>query len=223
VDIENSPSTWDLAPDLQATIDHLVPRVAAPLDIYFSHLQDNVANILELKAPTQWRIAAKQLQELETAYASIQEFSGFYRVPLTAEDYLIEPAGPSPWPVLDSNIYPGDCPTQFSTLKTYPYNYPTQVSPSLDDFEALLTYFAEPVTFKVQAASLLAWIVNGARTFDLLQKLFRRIQQLRRILRSKYSRFCGLTWSRRVWFLLHGSHPPKPETWLTQGRVFGCA
>jgi len=126
VDIENNPSPWELRRDIQATYDHLIPRVAAPVDHYFPHFLGNVINILELKAPTQWRFAAKQLQELETAYASIQEFSGFYQVPLTAEDYLIEPAGPSPWPVLDSNIYPGDYPTQFSALKTYPCNCPTQ-------------------------------------------------------------------------------------------------
>jgi len=109
------------------------------MDLYFSRLQSNVLNILELKAPTQWRFAAEQLQELETAYANIQEFSGFYEVPLTAEDYLIEPAGPSSWAVLDSNTYRCDYPTQYSSLKTYQCNYPTQVSPSLDDFEALLT------------------------------------------------------------------------------------
>jgi len=218
-----NPWPWKLGPDVPTTIDLLIPRVVAPIDLYFSRLQDNLLNILELKAPTQWRFAAEQLQVLETAYSSIQEFSGFYQVPLNENDYLIEPAGPSPWAVLDSPTYLCEYPTQFSPLKTYPCNNPTQVSPSLDDFEALLPYFEEPATFIVPSASLLAWIMNGARTFDLLQKLFRRMQQLKKILYSTYSRFCGLTWSRRVWFLLHGSHPPKSETWLTQSRVFGCA
>jgi hypothetical protein len=36
-------------------------------------------------------------------------------------------------------------------------------------------------------------------------------------------RFCCVSWARRAWFILHGSHPPKPEPGPSLDLTFGCA
>ena len=33
------------------------------------------------------------------------------------------------------------------------------------------------------------------------------------------SRFCGVSWFQRLWFLLHGSHPPKTEVVVIQSPI----
>jgi len=141
-----------------------------------------------------WAFAGSQLNEYRAAITNLLEFNKLNQFPyFVVGEALIDPAGPTFRP---------------------------------ETLEELLPYFEAPVTFKVfevQPRRLLAWIINGARAFRLLKQLFQRVQELKRILYRTYFRFCGLTWSRRVWFLLHGSHPPKPETWLTQGQAFGCA
>jgi hypothetical protein len=60
---------------------------------------------------------------------------------------------------------------------------------------------------------------------QLLKGLLRSLRSLQRFLHVAYTevkksfsspipRYCGLGWSRRLWFLLHGSHPPKASTLL---------
>jgi len=53
----------------------------------------------------------------------------------------------------------------------------------------------------------------------LLRRLDRKLLLTRKIVHRSISRFCGLSWSRRLWYLLHGSHPPKSECC----PAFGCA
>ena len=38
---------------------------------------------------------------------------------------------------------------------------------------------------------------------------FQRLTQARKLVHRTERAFCGITWSRRFWHLLHGSHPPK--------------
>ena len=64
----------------------------------------------------------------------------------------------------------------------------------------------------------------AVRAVARIRKLFARslIQELyatRHRIHRSIPRFCGLSWSRRLWFLLHGAHPPKTECRL----AFGCA
>jgi hypothetical protein len=56
-------------------------------------------------------------------------------------------------------------------------------------------------------------------TESLLRKLDRRILLVRRLVHRSLARFCAFSWSRRLWYLLHGSHPPKTEC----RPAFGCA
>lgn len=57
------------------------------------------------------------------------------------------------------------------------------------------------------------------QTERLFRKLDRRILLVRRLVHRTLARFCAFSWSRRLWFLLHGSHPPKTEC----RPAFGCA
>jgi hypothetical protein len=52
----------------------------------------------------------------------------------------------------------------------------------------------------------------------LFKKLDRRTRQVRE-LHSSVPRVCALSWFRRLWYLLHGGHPPKTECC----PAFGCA
>jgi hypothetical protein len=60
---------------------------------------------------------------------------------------------------------------------------------------------------------------------QFLKSLLRSVRSLRQLLYvasgqvkenffRSMTRFCGLGWSRRMWFLLHGSHPPKASVLL---------
>ena len=68
---------------------------------------------------------------------------------------------------------------------------------------------------------LLGWVQIQSVVSDLLKQLRDRKTALEQIYWVFYC-FCGVSWSRRIWFLLHGSHPPKPEPRLVYSPVFGC-
>jgi hypothetical protein len=51
----------------------------------------------------------------------------------------------------------------------------------------------------------------GRRLVELNREFRRKIANIKRRLFQNRSSYCGLSWSRRFWFLLHGSHPPKTE------------
>ena len=72
-------------------------------------------------------------------------------------------------------------------------------------------------------AYVLRFILYGESTQKLRQRIFRKIQIIKRALYQLESRFCAVSWSRRFWFLLHGSHPPKTEFWPLISQEFECA
>lgn len=114
---------------------------------------------------------------------------------------------------------------------------PTQVVPSLHqlgqmdsrpgqmDFDDLLQFFEKRPEKRIDFArrQFLAWILAVPCASELLRKITRKIQALKKILHNEIANFCGLSWSRRLWFLLHGSHPPKLESWPVVSQEFECA
>jgi len=54
------------------------------------------------------------------------------------------------------------------------------------------------------------------------RNFFRRLTQTRKLVHRSARVFRGLAWSKRLWHLLHGSHPPKSEG-LASCHAFGCA
>lgn len=53
----------------------------------------------------------------------------------------------------------------------------------------------------------------------ILKKLDQQLSEARHLIHRAVPRFCALSWSRKLWYLLHGSHPPKPGCC----PAFGCA
>ena len=82
---------------------------------------------------------------------------------------------------------------------------------------------AKVLNYILEQAHVLAYILFEKSTCKLRQRIWNKAQLIKRILYQTESRFCGLSWSRRFWFLLHGSHPPKTEAWPLTCQVFGCA
>lgn len=158
-------------------------------------------SIAALPVSKQWGTFGTQLEALENAYTVVSEWTVAFESTCEGldEDPIIDPAGPT-----------------FCDL----------------NFEWLLPFF-EPVHYKkidverrgilkrIQAAIYARGLLLYAN--DLLQRLLRKLQAVKKILYQMCTRFCGLGWSRRLWFLLHGSHPPKPEYWPTTRQAFGCA
>ncbi len=102
--------------------------------------------------------------------------------------------------------------------------------------EAALKYFdikePEPVCFWDNA--VLSYVILAekirevlfrihAKAVSLLVQIFQRIQSLVQVFFHAISRYCGLSWARRAWYLLHGSHPPKSGRWHFDSQPFGCA
>lgn len=56
----------------------------------------------------------------------------------------------------------------------------------------------------------------------LLRLVGRVIRSIKGALDRIEPRFCGLNWSRRVWSLLHGSHPPKLDALCDISQCLGC-
>jgi len=93
------------------------------------------------------------------------------------------------------------------------------------DFQEIVKLIeaAQVTAYTLPQPQILLYILYEKHTHRLSKNLWDRVQRIKRILHQRESRFCGLSWSRRFWFLLHGSHPPKTEAWPLTCQAFGCA
>jgi hypothetical protein len=67
-------------------------------------------------------------------------------------------------------------------------------------------------SIRYESPTLLQYIVWQVKAAAIVFEI-RKIVSILRALLTKRQRavFCGITWQKRVWFLLHGSHPPRPD------------
>lgn len=56
-----------------------------------------------------------------------------------------------------------------------------------------------------------------------LRSVARQISTFAKKIHRRIATFCGLLWSDRIWFLLHGSHPPKVGLLMIKGASGGGA
>jgi hypothetical protein len=92
--------------------------------------------------------------------------------------------------------------------------------PSTLTFEKLLEFFDQQPRFSyTPPLGMLRFLLDARLVRNLLRRVYGRMAKIPKIRRMSRPRFCGLSWSRRLWFLLHGSHPPKSECC----PAFGCA
>jgi hypothetical protein len=79
-------------------------------------------------------------------------------------------------------------------------------------FEQLLAVFNQQPRFPcLPPVGMLRVLLDGQRIKNLLRRVYARMAKVQKVTGASRPRFCGLSWSRRLWFLLHGSHPPKTE------------
>ena len=139
-----------------------------------------------------WTDLGRQLEELQNAYANILELSQSFAVLPVAAEKVF--IGPA-----------GPC--------SWPETFEEQ--------QAFFNSSQESVVVD-QRPKLLRWVFASTFIARLIKCLSERIQEIKRILYCEGRRFCGLTWSKRVWAILHGNHPPKPESWREARQAFGC-
>jgi hypothetical protein len=107
------------------------------------------------------------------------------------------------------------------SLAEYPYtsavNRSTAQPLPAITFEVVMEQVSEDVKYRIFTGYLRAR--RTVSRAERLRRLIRRLLIVRRLVHRSVSRYCSLNWSRRLWFLLHGSHPPKAEGC----PAFGCA
>ncbi|MGB9147547.1 MAG: hypothetical protein WCC14_17095 [Acidobacteriaceae bacterium] len=64
--------------------------------------------------------------------------------------------------------------------------------------------------------------IHSERVERTVRNFFVRLNTARRLVHHVVRAFCGISWTRRLWHLLHGSHPPKSEG-SALCQAFGCA
>lgn len=114
-----------------------------------------------------------------------EQFEAYYRN-ASHDDPFIEPAGPNPWEGATQVV-----PPFFAVIPSAPQPMPDETS--------------------VREAARFIWIVCALMIGRLRKLVSAKIQEVKVILYEGVTTFCGVSWSRRTWFLIHGSHPPKPE------------
>jgi hypothetical protein len=92
-------------------------------------------------------------------------------------------------------------------------------------FDQILAIFAhaskDPSHLAAPYVAFISFSVRVAACVrDLAMRMFlRHLRSTRRRVHRSVARFCAFSWARRVWYLLHGSHPPKSECRLAFGRA----
>ncbi|MGB6687008.1 MAG: hypothetical protein WBE76_04110 [Terracidiphilus sp.] len=186
--------------------------------------------------PRYWNSLGSDLEELQTAQSSLYSWEHMLRTWRPAE-IESKPAPSLPnisicgleftADELASYIGVSDLPRDNArpSLPIVGGNF-TQENISALPFEQIVEFFAAYASKEspsVESNRLLCWVLNGAELRSLLQRITKKIQQIKQILYRLFKTFCGQSWSRRSWFLLHGSHPPKLGPWLFQCLVVECA
>lgn len=103
------------------------------------------------------------------------------------------------------------------------YYWRTQFS-SDENLSAWCELSPSQQTFLAVFASA-SWLAVCLYWQRLSRRLFNKLRQASKLLFAliQTPTFCGVSWSGREWFLLHGSHPPKPEHGPSADLSFGCA
>jgi hypothetical protein len=86
-------------------------------------------------------------------------------------------------------------------------------SPIAQRLDALF-YYTQP--------QLILRTLSAERKKRRKRHFFHRLNLVRKLVHRSRRSFCGVAWSRRLWHLLHGSHPPKAGG-PAVCPAFGCA
>jgi hypothetical protein len=97
-----------------------------------------------------------------------------------------------------------------------------QISSTLS-FEELVRFLDEQALFPyTPPIGILNFIVQDQRLQHLLRSVHARVVLIvRKKIAQTVPRFCAVSWARRLWFLMHGSRPPRTSAFHCQ--VLACA
>jgi hypothetical protein len=107
-------------------------------------------------------------------------------------------------------------PFQFEAIGDYPIAataaFPTAAGLTAGVWN-FSTFYAEP--------PLIVTALRAERKRREKRHFFQRLTQARKSVHRTERTFCGISWTKRLWHLLHGSHPPKSEG-MAPCQALGC-
>jgi len=129
---------------------------------------------------------------------------------------VIQPAQPlTDTPYLFTNAYPGAYPSIADGLQIQDFIAHSQIAPSILDwaFDRFLEMLEpERHSFRYTLRA------KCRRALRSISKTIRRIS-----CPTQSAGFCGCGWVCRIWFLLHGSHPPRTQSLASRDLCPGGA
>lgn len=90
---------------------------------------------------------------------------------------------------------------------------PTQTVPPLEDFVEFCSYHVDYLY--TPPIGILNFLFQNERFRNLLRRVRARITLIRNAIVRAMPRFCAVSWTKRLWFLMHGIRPPRTEQRLT--------
>jgi hypothetical protein len=89
-------------------------------------------------------------------------------------------------------------------------------------FEQLLELFNQQAQYPfTPPIGILNLLLDDLHVRNLLRKIFARITIVWKAITLGVPRFCAVSWTKRLWFLMHGIRPPR--IWTLLRPVFECA
>lgn len=89
-------------------------------------------------------------------------------------------------------------------------------------FEQLLEFFDQQAQYPFTSPiGILSLLLDGQHIRNVLRQIFARITIVWKATTLGVPRFCAVSWTKRLWFLMHGIRPPR--TWTLLRPVFECA
>ncbi len=79
---------------------------------------------------------------------------------------------------------------------------------SFDDIVAAIDR-AQTEYITVDSPKIVWWLAGSKGRRHAITRITRQLRPIRFAISKAVSCFCGIGWSRRIWHLLHGAHPPK--------------
>lgn len=89
-------------------------------------------------------------------------------------------------------------------------------------FDQMLEFFNQQAQSPfIPPIGILNLLLDGRHIQNVLRQIFDRITFVWKAITLGLPRFCAVSWTKRMWFLMHGIRPPR--TWTLLRPVFGCA
>jgi hypothetical protein len=193
--------TVDSAPLQLSAANYYYIRPESPLGAGYPY--NPIQHLLNQPLAKNFFGLSRQRAELQDAYDDTLAQANLW-VSHLDDDHLIEPAGPCYWET--------------------EHNRHVLLQIPGDRIHVVIGVFGGTGSGSFPPIKLILFfaLLSAQR---LARRLFIKIRQAAQLLFQPIPTptFCGVSWSRRAWFLFHGARPPKPELGPSIDLMFGCA